>query len=78
MAAPNTRLRELREANGLTQADLAQKIGVVQSAISFAENGERELRDDVKAVVARFFGVSVDWLFFEGRYLSSRLEEKGA
>jgi len=72
MGVPNARLRELRENRNLTQTELAKQLGVVQSAISSAENGSRELSDEVKAMAAKYFDVSVDWLFFEGRYLETR------
>jgi transcriptional regulator with XRE-family HTH domain len=37
------RLRELREAVGLRQADVAERLGVAQSFVSNVENGERRL-----------------------------------
>ena len=35
-----TRIKELRARDGLTQADLAKKVGVRRETISFVENGE--------------------------------------
>ena len=69
---PNKRLKDLRESKGLSQPQLAEIIGTQQSTISFAENGQRELNDDLKAKACNFFGVSVEWLFFEDRYLETR------
>jgi transcriptional regulator with XRE-family HTH domain len=36
------RLRELREAKGMSQIALAEKIGVEQPGISLVENGKQE------------------------------------
>jgi Predicted transcriptional regulators len=66
---PNKRLKELRENSGLSQPRLAEILGTQQSTISFAENGQRELSDELKAKSCEYFGVSVEWLFFEDRYL---------
>ena len=69
---PNKRLKDLRKLKGLSQPQLAEIIGTQQSTISFAENGQRELNDDLKAKACGFFEVSVEWLFFEDRYLEMR------
>lgn len=41
------RLREIRERAGLTQQQLAKKIGVTQQAIWYYEHGRREMRSGV-------------------------------
>jgi len=38
-----TGLREARESAGLTQTDLANRLGVVQSYVSKIENGDRRI-----------------------------------
>lgn len=70
----NNRLITLREEKGLTQIQLAQKLGISQSMISLGERGEREFDDPMKVKIADFFGVTVQWLFFDQRYYNSQLK----
>ncbi len=58
----NKNIRELRIENGLTQAQLAEKIGVTQGAIYFWEKGINEPTAGYVVKLARFFGVSADEL----------------
>lgn len=60
----NTYLVELRTDHGLTQEQLADKLGISLSAISAYECGNRVPRDEIKLKIAEFFGVSVVDLFF--------------
>ena len=39
-----SRLRALREARGLTQADLGEQLGIPSSAVSVIESGRRDIR----------------------------------
>lgn len=55
------RLREVREAAGLTQADLAQRVGMTQGQISKLERGERE-ESTKTAEIAHECGVNAYWL----------------
>jgi putative transcriptional regulator len=61
----NKRLIELREKLGLTQEELGQKVGLTQSMIAHIEAGRREPRSKYKIRLAKFFNVSVEWLFYE-------------
>lgn len=65
MKQKNQRLVKLREDACLTQEKLARKIGVSQSMIARIEAGERDPRTHVKIALARYFNVSIEWLFFE-------------
>ncbi|MBE6560544.1 MAG: helix-turn-helix transcriptional regulator [Ruminococcaceae bacterium] len=56
------RLRELREATGLSQKELSKKISVSAASIGYYENGDRIPGLDVAAELADFFGVSLDYL----------------
>jgi transcriptional regulator with XRE-family HTH domain len=38
------RLRALREAGGLTQSELAERLGIPSSAVSMIESGRRDIR----------------------------------
>lgn len=58
------RMKELREASGESQSELAKAIGVTTMAISKYENGLMVPSDDNKVKIARHYGVSINWLFF--------------
>lgn len=60
----NERLIMLREKAGLTQEELASRIGVTQSSIAYYESGKREPSTKTAIKIARYFGVSVEWIFF--------------
>ena len=64
-ALPN-RLREVREAAGLTQADLAARVGVSKQSISDLELGEKVPSLERAAAIARVLGQTVDALFLAG------------
>jgi DNA-binding XRE family transcriptional regulator len=55
-----TLLRAWREYLGLTQADVAEKAGITQAALSQMESGENKLRKATKAKLADALGISVD------------------
>jgi len=57
-----TRLKELRIENNLSQQKLAEKIGVTQKAIDFGEKGINEPKVSYVIKLAIFFGVSADYL----------------
>lgn len=57
-----TRLKELRKQNGLTQQQLAERIGVTKSVISFYELKERSPSPDVLTKLSYIFHVSTDYL----------------
>ena len=56
------RLKELREERGLGQVELAERIGVSKGIISLWENGLREPKMTALISLAKFFGVTVDYL----------------
>jgi len=53
-----TMLRRLRMANGLTQADLADRLGVVPSTVSFWESGTTIPEPKRIPELAKVLGVS--------------------
>lgn len=55
-------LRELRTQAGLTQLQLAQRLGITKSVISFYELSERAPSPDVLIRLANIFRVSTDYL----------------
>ena len=54
------RLRELREAKGLTQKQLAEKLGVLERTISYWESGKRECDFDTLIKISKYFGSTID------------------
>lgn len=56
------KLKELRMQAGLTQLQLASRIGVTKSVISFYELQERAPSPDVLIKCAQIFHVSTDYL----------------
>ena len=58
-----SRVRVLREKNGLTQQELADKIGVTNSQISRLESGKtKNISSFILVALADLFHVSVDYL----------------
>lgn len=53
---------KLREEQGLTQALLAEKIGINRSVLNRIELGTRPIRDNEIVIFAHFFNVSTDYL----------------
>ncbi len=58
-------IRELREAAGLTQVQLAAKLDVTPGAVYGWESGRSEPRASQLRAIARLFGVSMDMIDFE-------------
>ena len=56
------RLKELREANGLTQKQLAEKLNIHSVSYLHYEKDQREPPLSLLADIAKFYGVSVDYL----------------
>ena len=64
-------IKELRLERGLTQLELANKIGVTQGAVYFWEKGINEPTAGYLIAMAKIFSVTVDELLsFESRDIS--------
>jgi transcriptional regulator with XRE-family HTH domain len=59
--AVGRRIRELRGFD-LTQADLANRIGVSQGYLSTVEHGQGEIGAEVLLAISREFRKSIEWL----------------
>lgn len=57
-----TNLKNLRVKKNLTQAQLAQKLGITKSVISAYETGLRLPSYDILIHIAKIFNVSTDYL----------------
>ena len=56
------RLKELRNEKGLTQDQLAEATGLSQSALANWENGKRSPAAYAIMTLAKYFGVTTDYL----------------
>ena len=56
------RLKELRKANGLTQHQLANELGMIHQTYSNYENEKHEPNIAMLIKLADYFDVSVDYL----------------
>ncbi|MDN3497152.1 helix-turn-helix transcriptional regulator [Planococcus sp. APC 4015] len=56
-------IRALREAGGLTQADLAGRIGVTRQTLIAIEQGRYSPTLELAFQISRVFGVSLDDVF---------------
>ncbi len=56
------RIRELREDRDLTQRELAAVLNCSQQVYSNYELGQRDIPTDVLIRLARFYGVSTDYI----------------
>ena len=66
------RIKEIRDALDLSQADFAAKIGVAQTTVAGYEAGARVPRNNIVMLICREFGVNEKWLRTgEGEMFSS-------
>lgn len=56
------RIRDLREDKDLKQKDLAEYLNCSQVCYSYYEIGKREIPAEALIALAKFYGVSVDYL----------------
>lgn len=58
----NKRIKQLRKERGMTQTELGNELGVIKQTISSWETGVSNPSNETLAIMAKFFGVSVDYL----------------
>jgi transcriptional regulator with XRE-family HTH domain len=54
------RVARLRKERGITQKEMAEKLGISQPHVSFYENGQLRLHAEVLAKISRILGVASD------------------
>ena len=59
----NNRLRELREAEGWSQGDLAERIGVSRQSINAIETGKYDPSLPLAFRLANLFGLGIEEIF---------------
>lgn len=55
------RLKQMRQSAGLTQSELAEKLGVSTSTVSMYEVGSRKPSFEILEQLADFFNVDTDY-----------------
>lgn len=65
-------IKELREAKGLTQIELAEIIGVSQVSIARYETNTRKPEPRILSALADFFKVTTDYIANKKRYMNKR------
>lgn len=61
----STRFLSLRKEHGLTQPQMADKVGIHLTQVRRYESGETQPSLDILKRIAVTFNVSADWLIFE-------------
>lgn len=61
--ASGERLKKVRQALGLTQVDLCEKLDVKQNAYSAWENGKLLMDPFVASILSTKFGVTLDYIY---------------
>ena len=56
------KIRELRNGSGMTQAELAAKLGISASSVGMYEQGRREPDSETILKLCSIFGISTDYL----------------
>ena len=62
MASISDRIRLLRAESHMTQEEFGRIFGISKPTVSFYEHGKSVPNDQIKTAIARYFGVSVDYL----------------
>lgn len=70
----NVILQNLRKNKGLSQTELAKKIGVAPSTIGMYETGKREPNYETLEIIADFFNVDMNYLL--GKEPEQTLDQK--
>ena len=63
-----SKILELRESKGISQQELAEKIGITNVAMHYIENGKRSASKEVAVLIAKFLDVEVDEIFLPSKY----------
>lgn len=72
----NTRIKELREKEGLTQEEFGKKIGSARNTIANYETGNRNPSNAVITSICREFNINEDWLRYGKEPMYNVIEDK--
>ncbi len=59
----NIRLKEIRKQKGITQKELAEKLGISPQRLSNYEKGKRRLPADIAILISRELNISVEEIY---------------
>lgn len=71
------RIKELRKARGVSQAVLANLLGVAQNTLSYWENGKYDIDNKSLSMMADYFGVSIDYILCRDQEITYALLDGG-
>ena len=71
-------IKNLRVKAGMSQLQLAEKLSVRPSAVGMYEQGRRTPSVDMIILIAKVFGVSLDYLIIGAQISDSAMDEKVA
>lgn len=88
MATLASRIKQLRQEEGLTQSEFGDRFGIVKSTVSLYESGKSNPNDQLKSQICEYYDISMDYLlgltdertklsFQNVRTFSSRAQERG-
>ncbi len=63
-----SRIKEVRESNGLRKSEFARLLGVSAAWVSYAESGKRGVSETMLTHIADKFGVPLPWLMGKTKY----------
>lgn len=69
---PKFILSELRQENGMTQNEIAQKLRIATSTYNMYENGIRNIPCDKAKLIADLLGVRVEEIFLATKFTVSK------
>lgn len=72
----NTRIKELREKEGLTQEEFGKKIGSARNTIANYETGNRNPSNAVITSICREFSINEEWLRYGKEPMYKLIEDK--
>lgn len=58
----DTRIKELREDNDLTQQQIADRLGITQRKYSYLETGTQQLTDEILVKLSKVYNVTTDYI----------------
>jgi putative transcriptional regulator len=64
---PFSKLKGLRAERGLTQLDMAKKLGISETSYVLRETGKREFKLSEMGIISTYFGLSIEDIFFPAK-----------